>query len=196
VTYYEQVARKHAHVDLELGATLDFTKLFNVRDRLVQEYAWAIPNEAALDEIAANGPVLEIGAGSGYWAWELEQREVDILAFDPDPFRKGQYAELRDGTVVPRIKWGEVAEGDHTEASSRAHRHRSLLICWPTWGDPWATKAVQGYLGDTIFYVGEMGGATGDETLVPALCLDFKLTDRIQIPRYEGIHDDLTIWRR
>lgn len=52
---------------------------------LRRRYAWAVPNERALEVIAERSPggVVEIGAGGGYWAMELQRRGVDVIAYDP-----------------------------------------------------------------------------------------------------------------
>src|SRR3990167_7191971 len=55
------------------------------RNALVDEYSWAIPNDAALRAIAECGPVFEVGAGGGYWAYCLRALGVDVIATDPDP---------------------------------------------------------------------------------------------------------------
>lgn len=210
MTEYEEEARKRGNVELDYGAIIDFHRE-GERQKLVAEYAWAIPSEEALQTIAAEGPIVEIGAGNGYWAWELEKRGVDILAYDPDPYEEGQFvvlgerwedledggkalAVVDEGQRVYRRRWAHVYKGDHTVAEG--HGDRSLFICWPTWGGAWATEAVEASHADTVLMVGELGGCTGDEGLVPALARDFKLTKTVEIPRYWGVHDSLTVWRR
>ena len=49
---------------------------------LIERYAWAVPDERALSICAAFGPLVEMGSGRGYWAHLLQQRGVDILAYD------------------------------------------------------------------------------------------------------------------
>ena len=44
-----------------------------VRKPLIWAYAWAIPSDEAIHAIAELGPLLELGAGTGYWAWLLRQ---------------------------------------------------------------------------------------------------------------------------
>lgn len=48
-------------------------------------YAFAAPNERALAALAALGPVLEVGAGVGYWAHLLRERGVSVVATDQLP---------------------------------------------------------------------------------------------------------------
>jgi hypothetical protein len=69
------------------------------RETLVREYAWAIPSPDTLEWIVEqlNGRgVVEVGAGTGYWAWQLSQLGVDIVAFDtqpPDVIPNGYHTE-------------------------------------------------------------------------------------------------------
>ena len=48
-------------------------------------YAFAAPNEAALSALEALAPLLEVGAGVGYWAKLLQDCGVDIVATDAMP---------------------------------------------------------------------------------------------------------------
>jgi hypothetical protein len=61
----------------------------DVRMEYVARYAFGVPTEEALAAIAAVSPrgVVEIGAGSGYWAALLRDRGVRVEAYDiaPEP---------------------------------------------------------------------------------------------------------------
>ena len=61
------------------------------RDRLVARYSWAIPNDEAIRVLAAHAPLIELAAGTGYWAYLLRARNVDILAFDTYPPTSAQH---------------------------------------------------------------------------------------------------------
>ena len=41
---------------------------WDARKDAVQQYAWAVPTEEALDVLSEHAPLVEVGAGSGYWA--------------------------------------------------------------------------------------------------------------------------------
>ncbi|TDH73203.1 uncharacterized protein CCR75_003075 [Bremia lactucae] len=58
----------------EMYAALDIS--------LAMKYSWAIPDERALQIIKSFGPIVEMGAGNGYWARLLQLRDVDIIAYD------------------------------------------------------------------------------------------------------------------
>jgi hypothetical protein len=55
------------------------------RHYLVERFAWAVPSDEAIRTIAGLGSIVEIGAGTGYWASLLELAGADIAAFDKAP---------------------------------------------------------------------------------------------------------------
>jgi hypothetical protein len=48
-------------------------------------YAYAPPNAAALEALLARSPLLELGAGTGYWVRLLRGAGADVLALDIAP---------------------------------------------------------------------------------------------------------------
>ncbi|KAJ0389913.1 hypothetical protein ATCC90586_010335 [Pythium insidiosum] len=59
------------------------TKMYKALDvSVAMKYAWAIPDERALRIIKHFGPIVEMGAGTGYWGRLLELRGVDIVCYD------------------------------------------------------------------------------------------------------------------
>lgn len=71
------------------------------RTFLCRAYSWAVPCPDALDwmDRTLDGrPVVEVGAGMGYWAWQLTQLGVDVVAYDlhpPDTHFNGYHAPLK-----------------------------------------------------------------------------------------------------
>jgi hypothetical protein len=57
------------------------------RAEAIARYAFALPSDDALDAIVRSAPhgIVELGAGTGYWAALLEQRGADVVAFDIAP---------------------------------------------------------------------------------------------------------------
>ena len=58
-----------------------------LRQQLVRRYAYGIPTTEALDAVAAAAPsgIVEVGAGTGYWARLLHDRGVEVVALRPPP---------------------------------------------------------------------------------------------------------------
>jgi hypothetical protein len=156
----------------------------------VRRYAFGIPSDAALEAVARYAPVVELGAGTGYWAYLLRQRLVDIVAYDLAPPDVAPNAHKFE----PRL-WTDVAVGGVFVLA--AHVERALFLCWPTWRDAFACDAVCAYRGATVIYVGEpRGGHTADDGFFDALGRDWQLAERIPLPHWPGTRDDLTIYRR
>ncbi|GEL17671.1 hypothetical protein PA7_15080 [Pseudonocardia asaccharolytica DSM 44247 = NBRC 16224] len=144
---------------------------------LLREYAWSIPTDTALDTIAGCSPhgVLEVGAGAGYWAWQLRGRGVDVLAFDPDPHGRAGWSSGR--------RWTGVGVGDHTAAAQ--HPGRTLLLCRPE--PEWGAAAVDAYRGRTIVYVGQVAERPA-QLSSPARV--------VELPRWAGATDRLEVHER
>eukprot|EP01126_Amoeba_proteus_P039268 TRINITY_DN4131_c0_g1_i3.p2 TRINITY_DN4131_c0_g1~~TRINITY_DN4131_c0_g1_i3.p2 ORF type:complete len:177 (-),score=18.56 TRINITY_DN4131_c0_g1_i3:882-1412(-) len=48
----------------------------------VRYYSWGVLCAHAIEVIQRYSPVLEVGAGNGYWAYELAKRGVNVVATD------------------------------------------------------------------------------------------------------------------
>lgn len=158
------------------------------RAAFVQKYAWAIPDEKAVSIIAAHGPIVEIGAGTGYWSYLLRQVGADVVAYDVAPYKNG-WCNSEKG-------WTEVLVGGTEKAA--AHPDRALFLCWPPYGSPMAREALEAYIkagGTTVIYVGELGGCTGDEEFHELLDRVGTLVDGHNIPSWLGINDELMVYR-
>jgi hypothetical protein len=168
-----------ARLDLPLG---DPERLAEIRRKLVWAFAWAVPSPEAIRGIASVGPLIEIGAGTGYWAWLLRQAGADVLAYD------------RAADAPPR--WTEVARGGPEQAAS--HAGRALVLCWPPMGDPMAADCVERYAGPRVVSIGEAGeGArTGDARFRRLIEERFELEREIEIPRWPGYRDKVMVMKR
>lgn len=190
-----------------------YKSAFAKRSRLVKRYAWAVPNLPALTAIAdLDCPVVEIGAGTGYWASLLAVLGVPIVAFDEAPGRN-QYCD--------HAPYAPVYPGDHRVLEHFARwchgDSHALLLCWPPMS-PMAAECVEAFQGDTLIYIGEgLGGCCADDRffqLVTGETLGaedeqtgewidgaevvtgWEESASLDIPTWPGVHDYLTVWRR
>jgi len=165
------------------------------RNAAVEQWAWAVPSSEAIDAIAKlQKPVIEIGAGRGYWAAMLEQAGVDIVAFDINP-PTGHKVNMSH--VEPGLFFN-VQEGTHEAVLQ--HQDRALMLCWPYYDLPAAYDSIEAYEGDTVIYVGEpkvgSSGCTGCEKFHESLRRDWEFVESVSIPRWDSIRDGLDIYRR
>jgi hypothetical protein len=160
---------------------------------LVQRYSFAIPTDRAIAALAKLSPLVEIGAGRGYWAYLLRQAGADIVAFDTYPrcyADSGWWQPDQGGGP-----WTEISYGGPERAAR--YPERTLFLCWPPYGADMAVRALRAYRGQVVAYVGEgEGGCTGDAAFHARLEREWDMEKRIGLPQWSGIHDDLTIYRR
>lgn len=150
-----------------------------------ERYSYAVPDDDALDAIAVCGPIVEIGAGLGYWAALLRARGVDIVAFDDFSWTTG--------TAAPPWTAVEVGGVD----AVRGHGHRALFLCWPPYALSMARHALACYEGGTVIYVGEgEEGCTGDEAFHERLARHWCCVRHVAIPQMPYLHDQLWVYRR
>jgi len=154
----------------------------------VRRYAFAIPTEAALDAIARYAPIVELGAGTGYWAWLLRERGVDCVAYDLAPPDQAANAH-----AFRPLTWTAVEPGS-IDMLAR-HADRALFLCWPPYRDSFAARALRAYAGSTFIHIGEpRGGHTADDTFFDALEGHWRPVERVALPNWPGTCDALTVF--
>lgn len=159
------------------------------RHMLTPAYAWAIPSPDDIGWITTlldGRGVVEIGAGTGYWAWQLAQAGVDVAAYDAKP--GGNH-------YCSPVQYHPVQEGGPRKASQ--HPDRALLLCWPPYDTAMATETLRAYTGDLLIYVGEYGGCNADDDFFELLDSDWQsLGGSTRHVTYAGIHCRLDAYQR
>jgi hypothetical protein len=164
---------------------------FDERRDLCHKYSWAVPTIGALQRIAALGPVVEIGAGTGYWAYLLRELGVDVLAYDIAP---AGAPGCKNGWHGDATSWTKVVKGGPERAAYCPER--TLFLCWPPYSNPMAYHALKCYQGNTLVYVGEDSyGCTGDEAFHDLLDSEWE-REWYSIPSYDYIHDGMQVCTR
>jgi len=164
------------------------------RDELICEYAFSIPCRAVLERIKSFSPVVEIGAGNGYWAWCLSQCGCDIIAYDSRPPLEEEPLDIFSGNRWFHDEWAPVNEADADKAGS--HPDRALLLAWP---EPWslmASMALFAYReagGKNLIYIGDPE-SSGDHIFHEALA-GYRLLHSEKLQGWPGIGDSLLIYQ-
>ncbi|MEW1632802.1 hypothetical protein AB0469_01885 [Streptomyces sp. NPDC093801] len=155
-------------------------------------YSWALVTASVVDWIRGalgGAALLEVGAGSGYWARQLSLGGVDVLATDlhgveANGFTHGfRYADVQGLGAVDAV---------------RRHPGRALLIVWPPPADPMAAEALRAYRGDTFLYAGEgPGGMCADAGFFAELERHWVAREVCPLTvRWLGHGDAVTLYRR
>lgn len=158
---------------------------FVFREKLVKIYAWAITDPNALKAIVRatkDTGIVEIGAGKGYWASLLANCGVNVVAYDngEDKYIGGYYPVEEAGIEMVAF-----------------HQDKALFLCWPPYDTSMAYDCVSKYKGNTLIYIGEdFGGCNANDDFFHFVSKNFKLDCRIDMAKWEGLHDNLYIYRR
>lgn len=165
---------------------------FQARDVLTKRFAWAVPTEEALAAIVKLSPIVEVGAGSGYWAKLLRERGAKVAPYDKEPY------PILNMRVHRQVSYSHfpIAKGD-PERALRDHPKRTLFISWPTYQSDWAARALDLHRGEHLVYIGEgYGGCTGNDRFHENLMAFYEEIQVVEIPRWFGLHDRLYVYRR
>jgi hypothetical protein len=160
------------------------------RFALCKTFAWSVcsPGDITwMRDVLGGQGVVEAGAGGGYWAWQLRQAGVDVVACEP--------LDLAGNSYVAR-EWTELLRDNHD--APKHHPDRALFLCWPSYADPWAAQSLATYKGDLLIYAGEdEGGCTADSAFFELRDAEWEeIGDSPAHVSYWGIHCNLTAYSR
>jgi hypothetical protein len=175
---------------LDAGSFIEYS-----RAKLLGKYSWAIPGPEAIAALAAHGKIIEVGAGSGYWARVLTEAGADVIATDDMSWNP----ENVGGFQIDNARWHPVERMD-ASAAAAAYPDRLLLFVWPPRETGMALKAVKAHYragGTHVAYVGERGNAcTGSIMLEHRLASLYHRPIAISIPQWDHVRDYLRIFTR
>ncbi|CAK4079254.1 unnamed protein product [Aphanomyces euteiches] len=182
--------------------------LFNsVDDSIASKYSWAVPDERALRIIKHYGPIVEMGAGTGYWGRLLQLRGVDIKCFDLHV--PGEEKEEDDEEEEEeRRTWMTVEKG--TPEVLKKHKKRTLMLCYPDdyedSEESMSLECLNNYSGDTVIHIGELfghtlclpepWGRTSSPEFQMRLAAVFHKVLQVPLPSWHSSMDTLTVWKR
>lgn len=170
-----------------------YDRFHNNRDFYRREFSFAIPNREAINEIVKYSPLIEIGAGSGYWAYLIRKNGGKIVAFDNEE-RNRDWIEHRK-SIFFTGNWFDVKFGD--ENKIKKYPNHTLFLCWVELGGDYGLKALKLYKGKHLIYIGEFeGDCCATDKFFKYLNKHFKEIKEIDIPKWNGLHDWFVIYER
>ncbi|MFX1709038.1 hypothetical protein PV783_34040 [Chitinophaga sp. CC14] len=147
-------------IEIEAFTFETYLSITTARNQTVNKFSWSIPNldivQLAADHLGTR--IVEMGAGSGYWAWLFSQMGREVIAFDKRPWDI-RYHPVHYGTPDILTKY---------------HDH-SLFLCWPPALDPMATDCLHYYTGNKLAFIGYDTHLTGDDEFHEILKNDWTL---------------------
>lgn len=182
IEYIAAIQREVDAMEREYSETLEAPPRYRwwLREKhpsLVETFSFAIPSRDALTYLADQGPLVELGAWNGYWAYEIDRAGGTIDAYDVDP---------------ERDPWYPVQQGDQ-EVLLQYDDTATLLLCWPPIGSM-AYESLLLHDGDVI-YIGELPDegrkGFGDLDFFKLLEGRFEQVTRQSLPSHPVSRDEL-----
>ncbi|KAK3267564.1 hypothetical protein CYMTET_23891 [Cymbomonas tetramitiformis] len=176
-------------------ATYDAFHLL-IHGPLTNLFSFAVPNAEAIATMVKYSPLVELGAGTAYWAELARSAGASITTYDID-------TEGR-----PRGEsFGQVIDQSHLDLT-KLDPTTALMLCWPVrpGGLAWDADVLAKFPGSTVLHIGEWAkrtlltephhGQTTSLRFQQAIEQDFRLVERIPIPSWPWCADELTVWQR
>lgn len=157
-------------------------------------FSFATPSSTAIRKLVELSPLVEIGAGTGYWAHMIRQAGGTIHCYDRDP--PSTVVACKANSYHGRTRqWTAVMRGGH-EKSNQHGSSVSLFLCYPPPDNDMALSALRAFKGNTLCYVGKFGGDTGTRSFEKLLISSFECYEILALPNWTDTSYSLMIWRR
>lgn len=161
-----------------------------VRAAFHRRWGYSIPGAEAVAALLALGPMVEVGAGTGYWSALLHAAGADIVATDP----------TSQGDVGYGFQAGAHHRVEDTDAITAAARwpERAIFCSWPTRDDDWAADMAAGLApGRKMALIVEpANGRTATPRLYDILRTDYRPLRMIALPQFPTYRDALLLVER
>ncbi len=190
-----------------------------------RKYAYPLLTQRAIEKICQFGSLIELGAGTGYWAEQIERLgNVWVAAFDICPLRSPSgrsraRADDENGWHAGAKGFFDVLRGNEDELDR--HKGNTLVLMFPPKEEeyPLGYEALRRYTGEHFIYVGEpefleagqvtefttngtqystaeTRGRTGTPAFHQELKENWELVEEEALPNWPDLHASLFIYRR
>lgn len=167
-----------------LGA--DYVGRSRARMEFIKVFGFPIPCLELIEAIKAEGPSVELGAGSGYLAALVNKCSGYVIP--TDSYKGGYFFEVSRYMKVYRLT---------ASAAVRAFPNIPVLMSWPSYGARWPSRIANMLKpGSRLLYIGENYGCTACYSFERILKRKFKEIKSVDIPQWDGIHDHLRIFEK
>jgi len=155
------------------------------REECILKFGFSIPCSEVVEALILDSPLVEVGAGTGYWTKILKDAGADIVATDIDVWKN---SKLVFGVNIKKMDAAKAI---------KIHPNRNVFMSWPSFAEPWAAEmAKEIQPGRLLFYLGEWKGCTADDEFHEFVADNFEDRGAVEVPKWPCVHDRLYILRR
>lgn len=145
-------------------------------------YAYAVPSPETVAWVAdfcEGAPLLEVGAGRGYWAAQLARTGLKVEAFDSEPPHEVDNISFPKAAGQVDV-WHPVKQCTEDLECIASHPEHVLFLCWPPgWGNAMAAHALAEFQrsgGERLIFIGEpRGGKNATDAFFDSLSAGWSL---------------------
>lgn len=168
----------------------DVALKYEKREKFRCGTSWHIPTQDLISVIKKYGPIVSVGSGFAYTESIAISQGADVIATDIEPSDKNRWC--RDGKFYCSV------EKLSADEAVKKYKDRNVFMAWPPYDNPMAHDvALAMEPGRYLIYIGEGGGGcTGDSDFFEYLETNFIEVDSANIPRWSGLHDYCTVYRK
>ena len=171
----------------------NWPRLEVIGNAMCEKYAWAVPDSRALKILKHFGPLIEIGAGKGYFAKLLSESGVDIIAFDRE---------------ADENSWADVRIGGPKQLSKKIAKGRNLFLCYPDEDSSMACPCLEHFDGEYVIHIGELTltgtlsspqapwGRTSSADFQVSLMQEYHCVLVAELPAFPFSRDCVSVWKR
>jgi len=193
---------------------------------LLNKYAWAVPSNAAIKLLTKFSPLVEMGAGKGYWAHLVQQQGGYVKPFDITvPAKSEAWTKVYEGTPESILS-PAVAKNKHAPLADL-----NLFLCYPDQGNEVGLPSIDAFQtltddhnnfgqgtsiatgsgmgGGYVIHVGELlvtgcvsgapqapWGRTSSSDFQQRLYADYHCVLTLPLESFPFSRDFLTVWKR
>ena len=185
--FYDKIPTdKDIYPYLRSRLTTNIYSDYYLRDAYNRKYGFSLISQETIDVIKKYDPILEIAAGTGYISKMLFDNRVDVIA-----------TEL--GTKKYEFEVGSLFKIEELEARDAIEKYldRNILLSWPCYHGLWSELFLPLIKNQYLIYIGEGdGGCCATDEFFSILNKEFRIIEEFSIPKFFGIHDYLTVYKR
>lgn len=177
------------------GGLNGIRKIHELRQKVVATYGFAVLTREVVSCLVPYSPFIEVGAGTGYWSYELQRAgccsiatDISVPGLTSSANSRYAYWERPCFVNVLALPAQQVA---------REHPDKTLLMVWPETSEEWSYEALVSYTGARMIYVGAVERRRAqDNQFHNELEQNWKLETCIRIPRFPGHQDAVFVYHR
>ena len=163
-----------------------------MRDEHIEAYGFAVMTQDAMEwlrKTIGDDPIVEIGAGNGWLAREMNHHGFTVHPTDPLAPHESHYG-LGPRMLTP------VERLDGLQAIKK-YPDCNMLWSWPEMRD-YVESVMRAFTGKYLVYIGEDGnGCTGPHRdMVVTMGGHYRETGQYDLPNFPGIHDRMHVLER